>query len=100
MERIRNAGMATGYRFKIIDFRSGHDTSVVCVAKIGVAPIYRDAFISVNGVRSVESLITLMPGKCACYEIEGGGEHPTLEFQCDHLVAGQKIEFEANLKAE
>lgn len=100
MERIRNAGMATGYRFKIMDFRSGHDTSVVCIANIGVAPIYRDAFITVNGVRSVESLKTLMPGKSACFEIAGGGDHPTLEIQCDHLVAGQKIEFEAKLKAE
>jgi hypothetical protein len=64
----------------------------------GVAPIYRDAYIAVNGVRASESLAILQPGQEAVYEIAFDGETPVLTVECDHLVSGQRIEFEANIE--
>ncbi len=100
MDRIREASMATGYRYRITEFLAGEVNSRVCVTNIGTAPIYRDAWVAVNGVRSEQSLRSLLPGMTECFEVAAGGASPVLEIQCDHLVAGQKIEFEANLKAE
>nr|MCU0709910.1 hypothetical protein [Pirellula sp.] len=67
---------------------------------IGAAgqPIYYDAFPTVNGVRSEQSLKGLLPGERKLFEIEAGGESPTLSIECDRLVPGQKIEFDADLK--
>lgn len=64
----------------------------------GTAPIYRDAYVAVNGVRSAESR-RLAPGKSRGDEVAAGGDHPSLEIQSDHLVEGQEIEFEANIKS-
>ena len=44
-----------GYRLRIMDFKSSEDTSSVCVLNAGTAPIYRDAYVAVNGVRRAES---------------------------------------------
>jgi hypothetical protein len=64
----------------------------------GVAPIYRDAYVAVNGVRASESLAILQPGQEAVYEVVYNGETPVLTIECDHLVSGRRIEFEANIK--
>lgn len=98
--RIKEAGMACGYRFEVTEFRTMGDSSVVCVANTGTAPIYRDAYISVNGLRSDISLKSLLPGKSECFELSSGGDNPQLAIECDHLVEGQKIQFAANIKAE
>lgn len=98
MERIKQAGMACGYRYTILDFKANDEKSMVMVKNTGVAPIYRDAYITVNGIRSEESLINLQPGEENWYEIESGGENPELSIECDHLVVGQKIEFEADIE--
>lgn len=41
----------------------------------------------------------LAPGKSRGDEVAAGGDHPSLEIQSDHLVEGQEIEFEANIKS-
>ena len=52
MERIKQASMASGYRFKIVSLKTASDTSVFEILNFGVAPIYYDAYIAVDGVRS------------------------------------------------
>jgi hypothetical protein len=97
MARIREAGLACGYKFRITAFFSNDEMARVTVLNTGFAPIYRDAFVAVNGVRATTSLKLLAPGKAATFDIPGGGAAPALTIECDHLVAGQSIDFEADL---
>ena len=98
VERIKEASMACGYKFTIEDFRVKGKSSAVLIKNTGVAPIYREAYVAVNGVRSKQSLHTLLPGKSVWIEVASGGKSPHLTIECDHLVQGQKIEFEAHLQ--
>ncbi len=98
MDRIRQAGMACGYRFKILAFAAGPVASRVTVMNTGVAPIYYDAYAAVNGVRSAVSLKGLQPGERRDCEIATSGANPKLTIECDRLVPGQQIEYEADLK--
>ena len=50
MDRIRAAGMACGYKFRVLAFEASPTRSRVTVTNTGVAPIYHDAFVAVNGV--------------------------------------------------
>jgi hypothetical protein len=96
-DRIRDAGMACGYRFQITRFEASAKQSVVVVRNTGIAPIYYDAFPAVNGVRSKESLKGLLPGESRSFAVESGGAAPVLTIQSDRLVRGQQIEFDAEL---
>jgi hypothetical protein len=98
MDRIRSAGLACGYRFHITGFEAGAKRSRVTVANRGVAPIYHDAFLAINGVRSERSLKGLLPGESRTDEIASGGASPKLTIACDRLVPGQSIDYEANLE--
>ncbi len=98
MRRIATAGLACGYKFRISGFSANATDSRVTVTNSGVAPLYRDAFVTINGVRATTSLIGLAPGKSATFEIASGGAKPVLGIECDHLVKGQAIGFEADLK--
>ncbi|MEZ4246878.1 MAG: hypothetical protein R3B99_01350 [Polyangiales bacterium] len=95
--RIREAGLANGYKFEVLSFRVGDAISVVEVRNFGVAPIYYDAFVAVNGVRSTQSLKGLLPGQVGVFTVASGGDDPVLTIECDRLVAGQRIEFRARL---
>ena len=98
VERIKEASMACGYKFAIEDFRVRRNRSVVLIKNTGIAPIYRNAYVAVNGVRGKQSLNTLCPGESIWIEVASGGASPRLTIECDHLVPGQKIEFEADIK--
>jgi len=98
MERIREYGMACGYRFRVTAFEASDSESRVTVLNSGVAPIYYDAYVTVNGVRARNSLKYLQPGESMRFEVSSGGRSPKLTIECDRLVAGQRIEFEADLK--
>ncbi len=95
--RIQQAGMANGYRFAITPFEASGMQSLVRVENEGIAPIYYDAFVAVDGVRSDESLRGLGPGQSLELLIGAGGEDPGLTIECDRLVPGQRILFDAAL---
>jgi hypothetical protein len=97
MARISAAGMACGYRLRIRAFEASPSRSRVEVANTGVAPIYHDAYLAVNGVRAGTSLKGLLPGQSRNDEIASGGAAPKLTIDCDRLVPGQSIQFEADL---
>ncbi len=99
MERIRTHGLACGYKFRVTAFEAADAAAIVTVTNSGVAPIYYDAFVAVNGVRARESLKGLLPGEERRYAVASGGTDPTLTIECDRLVPGQRIEFEADLGA-
>ena len=99
-KRITEASMSMGYRFEIRDFqvKEGEGASVL-VANAGVAPIYRDAFIEVEGVRGDLNLRTLMPGAEQRILIPCKASVDSRpKIACDHLVAGQEIQYQADFE--
>ncbi len=100
MDRIKEAGMANGYKFNVESFKVSDLESKVIVKNIGVAPIYHDAFVTVNGVKSNESLKHLYPGESKEYSIMSGGDNPILTITSDRLLPGQTIQFKGNTTAE
>ena len=100
--RIQEAAMSMGYRFEVKDFRVKDGEALVCIANVGVAPIYRHAYVAVNGVRGDYSLRYLMPGERTWVRITDSGisaSSCTVSIECDHLVPKQKgIEFQANIE--
>ena len=97
MDRIREAGMASGYRFRINSFAASADSSIVEVENTGMAPLYFDAYVAVGGVRANESLKYLAPESTLTCRIPAGGDNPPLTIECDRLVPGQTIGYEADL---
>ena len=100
MNRIKQASMSMGYRFAVKDYRQKGDEAAVLIANVGVAPIYRDAYVEVGGVKGEYSLKNLMPGEEVWIHFKGSGisARSVPEIVCGHLVPGQKIEYEADVK--
>ena len=96
-QRIQEAGMANGYKFEVTEFVASATQSKVTVRNNGIAPIYYEAFVTVNNVRANESLQSLLPGESREYLIEAGGDNPQLTIESDRLVRGQEIQFDADL---
>ncbi|MBN2347968.1 MAG: T9SS type A sorting domain-containing protein [Bacteroidales bacterium] len=97
MQRIEDAGMACGYRFKILSFRVSPDSSIIEVTNTGVAPFYYDAFVTVNGVRAEASLKGLLNGEIRIFKIPSGGNNPILTIESDWIVRGQKIQYQGTI---
>jgi hypothetical protein len=72
----------------------------VLIANIGVAPIYRDAYVAVGKAKGEYSLKNLMPGEEVWVEMKGDGVSAKAvpQIVCEHLVEGQKIEYKANVE--
>lgn len=96
-QRLKEASMALGYRFRVTKLRSADGASEVTIRNEGIAPLYHDAFAAVNGVRAKDSLKGLLPDEEKMYRIRGGAVAPTLTIESDRLVPGQTIEFNADL---
>lgn len=97
IERIRDAGLANGYKLEVLAFRASATRAEVEVRNFGIAPLYYDAWVAVDGVRAGESLRGLQPGEQRVFTIDAGGSAPTLTVECDRLVPGQRIELRADL---
>ena len=99
-ERITEAAMSMGYRFEVRDFKVLEGKSAeVLIANVGVAPIYRDAFVEVEGVRGELNLRTLMPGDETWVTIACDAKTSSRPvIACDHLVEGQEIQYQADIK--
>lgn len=100
MDRIKEASMSMGYKFEIKDYRVKGDEAAVLITNIGVAPIYRDAYVEVGGVKGEYSLKNLMLGEEVWIHFKGTGisAQTVPEIVCDHLVPGQKIEYAADIR--
>lgn len=93
LERIKEASMAAGYLFKIASLRSAPDTSVFEITNVGVAPIYYDAYVAVNGVQSSISLRLLAPGDTIECGVSAGAAGAEISIESDKLLEGQEIQF-------
>lgn len=98
-ERITEAAMSMGYRFEIRDFVIG-ETARILIANVGVAPIYRDAFVELDGVRGALNLRTLMPGEEAWVTFPHATLASVPRIVCDHLVPGQEIQYQADIRQD
>lgn len=96
-ERIKQASMATGYRFKVKKFDISGNTATIEIENTGIAPIYYDAYPAINGSRSKESLKELQPGTSKVFTISDTGSGSDLTIECDHILPGQTIQYEADL---
>lgn len=100
-DRIKEASIASGYQFDIVGLfvSDTRDEVRVVVENTGIAPIYYDAFVAINGIRADDSLRTLYPGEREEYSVlinvENTGIDLTIE--SDDILDTQQIDFNANL---
>ncbi|MEM9368877.1 MAG: DUF4832 domain-containing protein, partial [Planctomycetota bacterium] len=99
IERIRAAGMATGYRFRVTAAEIQGDELHLRVTNEGVAPIYRDAFFATGKKRSGETLKGLLPGDDRVISISGVTDKDLAQIaiQSDAILPTQRIEYVADL---
>lgn len=96
-DRIKQASMGAGYHFKITKFQKYPKKIVVEVKNTGVAPIYYDAYVSLDGERATESLKLMLPDESKTFTINSTNENPVLKIESDHILDSQTIQFEADL---
>ena len=96
-ERIKEAGKNLGYHFEATSFQSNGVITKVTIHNKGIAPIYYDAFPSIGEIRSSASLRGLLPGKSRSFILNTAASNGKLKIVCDRLVAGQVIQYDADL---
>ncbi len=92
--RFREASAAAGYRFKVLKCRTNDSKTEIILTNTGIAPIYRDAYLAVGGVRSCESLKGLLPGQQQLFTIEAKATENNVTIESDYILSTQQIEFE------
>lgn len=98
-ERIREVSMLMGYRFVVKECLTDGHTTRLLVSNEGIAPIYRDAFFAIGGVRSATSLKGLLPNEDVWMEIAAApaSDGADINIVSDHILPQQEIEFEADI---
>ena len=97
-ERFKEASMACGYHFALTGLYANEKQTAAYVTNTGVAPIYRDAFLSVDGVRSTTSLKGLLPGDTLLVYIDKPTSGTDLAIVSDYILPAQTIQFDAKLR--
>ena len=102
-ERVYEASSYAGYKFEITGYAVNGISAAVRVKNIGIAPLYHNAYVTVNGVRSEKSLKGLLPGEEATFTVAGltigDSETPELTITGDKLLKDATIPYKANLSA-
>lgn len=100
IQRIRQAGMASGYRFRVTEAKVKSGDLHLTVANEGVAPIYRDAFFAAGDKRSPSSLKGLLPGESLDCVISSVSDQDLkrISIESDAILPTQQIQFLANLE--
>ncbi|TWT99033.1 DUF4832 domain-containing protein [Neorhodopirellula pilleata] len=103
IQRIREASMATGYRFRInrAQYRPiGSDQASVMIelTNEGVAPIYREAYLAAGKIRSARSLRGLLPGETQTFRIDSVplSDVDQITIQSDFILPTQTISYSAS----
>ncbi len=102
-ERFKSAALATGYHFVVNSCTTDGTTTDILVSNVGVAPIYRDAYFEIDGVRSNESLRGLLPGQEFHVTVPCGiklnADYTPVTLPAivsDHILPSQKIQYDAS----
>ena len=96
-ERFKEASMFCGYNFAITELKANSKNTVAKVTNTGIAPIYRDAWLAVGGVRSKTSLKGLCPGQEIDVLVEKVTDGSDVTIESDYILPTQKIQFDADL---
>ena len=96
-QRFKEAALECGYHFQLTALSTDGGKTRTEITNTGVAPIYRDAFLAVGGVRSAESLKGLLPGKTRQIVIEKATDGRDVTIESDFILPGQTIQFDADL---
>lgn len=95
--RFKEASMFSGYNFAITDLKANDKNTVARVTNTGIAPIYRDAYLAVGGVRSTTSLKGLCPGQERLVLVEKPTDGSDVTIESDYILPTQTIQFDADL---
>lgn len=96
-ERMKQASQACGYHFVVTACETSDTDTRITVTNKGVAPLYKDAFFAIESTRSAQSLKGLLPGQSiTCVVPAHLSNQEKLTIECDYLVRGLQIQFEAN----
>ncbi len=95
--RFKEASMACGYHFALTGLYANDKKTAAYVTNTGVAPIYRDAFLAVDGLRSETSLKGLLPGDTCLVFIDRVTKGNDLTIESDYILPSQTIQFDAEL---
>ncbi|MBP5505574.1 MAG: DUF4832 domain-containing protein [Bacteroidales bacterium] len=96
-DRFKEAGMVCGYNFKLTGLYVNGSGTAVKVTNTGIAPIYRDAYVAVGGVRGETSLKGLLPGKERLVFVKKITDGTDVTIVSDYILPTQTIQFDADL---
>ena len=98
VDRFREAGIASGYTFRVSDCRTNGTETRFTVSNQGIAPIYRDAYFTIGNIQSEVSLRGLLPGKGIEIVIPVGlTKAEDLQIVSPYILPSQKIDFETGV---
>ena len=98
VDRFREAGIASGYKFRVSDCRTNGTETRLVVSNQGIAPIYRDAYFAIGDTQSEVSLRGLLPGKGVEIVIPIGlSNSDDLQIVSPYILPTQEIEFETGV---
>lgn len=101
-ERLKSASQALGYRFHVTSFERQGNQYRMTLRNSGIAPLYHDAWVHVEGVASTRSLKGLGPGQTLTLQWTlphvQPNRVPTVAIRSDRLLPNQTLEFSANLR--
>ena len=95
--RFKEASMFSGYNFALTSLSANKEKTMADVTNTGIAPIYRDAYLAVGGVRSETSLKGLLPGETRRVSVDKATDGSDVTIESDYILPTQKIQFDADL---
>ena len=97
-ERFKEAALASGYKFKILEAEITDTFTHLRVTNTGVATFYRKAYFAIDDTRSTQPL-HVPPGDCIdVYIPKRYTESSRLHIVSDDILPTQEIEFEADVR--
>ena len=96
-ERFKQASIFCGYNFALRYLAVKGDETVARITNTGVAPIYRDAYLTVGGERSKVSLKGLLPGDELTMTFGKATDGTDVTIESDFILPTQTIQFDADL---
>ena len=96
--RFKEASMACGYHFVLTGLYANDKQTAAYITNTGIAPLYRDAFLAVGGVRSITSLKGLLPGATLLIYIDKPTDGHDLTIESDFILPTQTIQFDTDFR--
>ncbi len=95
-QRFLEAAHASGYRFEITELKSNHLTTQLTITNKGVAPIYRPAYVTINGQQSDYNLMNLTPNQAVTLQFNTS-KNDSLQIEIQSVHTLSSIPYKADL---